>query len=73
MTLELFWGIKNVIEIHLEDTYEDILDGKQYQEYYKSVVNTLIELLKYANENLDRVFDIKEVKDYYESRIKSLN
>lgn len=73
MTLELFWGIKNVIETHLEDTYKDIMDGKPYQDYYKSVVNTLIELLEYSNEHLDRNFDIEAVKDYYESIMKALN
>ena len=73
MTLELFWGIKNVIETHLEDTYKDILEGKHYEDYYKSVVNTLIELLEYSNEHLDRNFDIKAVKDYYESIMKALN
>ena len=73
MTLELFWGIKNVIETHLEDTYRDMINGKPYLDYYKSVVDTLIELLEYSNKYLDRNFDIKAVKDYYESIMKALN
>lgn len=68
MKMETFFQLRDMLENDLNDTYKNILAGKNYKKYMLDSIKAYYEFIKLLNESTDIEFDLDEIKNEFKEQ-----